>query len=75
MTGFFFRILRDGKWQSVEIENFTEEEFVKFERDYPEKGWFVARGLISWIRDNVEVVLEIGGNRRFELGIKKEQGK
>jgi len=54
MTGFFVRILRGSKWENVEIDELTEIELEKFEKDQPDRGWFWARGLIGWIQTHVE---------------------
>jgi len=54
MTGFFVRILRDGKFQAVEIEELTLKELDAFEEEHPDRGWFFARGLIRWIKENIK---------------------
>jgi predicted small metal-binding protein len=54
MTGYFVRAYRDGKWQSLEIDQLTDEERKAFAESQPARGWTWAHALASWIRDNVK---------------------
>lgn len=54
MTGFFVRIKRDNKWQSIEIDKLTSEELDEFAESQPNRGWAWAKGLIKWINKNVK---------------------
>lgn len=53
MTGAYIRIERDGKWQSIEIDQLTDEELESFSKQQPEDGWKWAKFLAGWIRDNI----------------------
>lgn len=53
-TEAYFRIKRDGEWQSVEIDDMTDEELDYISTVRPEMGWKWAKFLAAWIRDNVE---------------------
>ena len=53
MTGMYIRILRAGHWQNIEFDQLTDEELDKMAQDYPDRGWFWAKGLAKWIRDYV----------------------
>lgn len=57
MTGFFVRICRDGKWQSLDVVELTDDELEKFfdAKDFSGErlaSW--AKSLAKWIRDHVE---------------------
>ena len=53
-TGYFVRVQRNGKWQSLDIADLTEDEFDTFSSNQgPERGWVWAKALAGWIRDNV----------------------
>ncbi len=54
MTGAYIRIQRNGKWQPVECDQFTDEELEKYASEHPEDGWRWAKFLAAWIRDNVK---------------------
>ena len=54
MTGLYVRILRDGRGQTVELEDMTADEWPAFVATRPpEEGWAFARALALWIRDHV----------------------
>ena len=53
MTGAYLRILRDKKWQNIEIDQLTDQELDELEREQKEKGWIWAKFLAKWIRDNI----------------------
>ncbi len=55
VTGAYVRFQRDGKWQNIEVDELSDEEWDVFE-DSPDqqgRGWNWARFLGRWIRDNV----------------------
>ena len=54
MTGAYLRILRDGKWESIEFDQLTDEEMDTFAKALPDDGWKWAKFLGSWIRDNIK---------------------
>jgi len=54
MTGAFARILREGRWVNIEIDQFTDEELEDFAKKSPDAGWKWAKLLAAWIRDNVK---------------------
>ena len=54
MTGAYVRIKRNGKWESVEIDQMTNKELADFEYNNPDDGWRWAKFLARWIRDNVD---------------------
>lgn len=54
MTGAFVRAERDGKFQSIDITDLTNEEFDELAKRLPESGWKWAKFLAGWIRDNVD---------------------
>ena len=54
MTGAYVRIERDGKWESIEIDQLSDEELKAIQVDRREDGWFWAKFLARWIRDNVK---------------------
>lgn len=53
-TGAYLRICRDGKYQPIGIDQLTDDELQECAKKYPEKGWFWAKFLAAWIRDNVK---------------------
>lgn len=53
MTKAYLRTKRGGKWKSIEIDQLTDKELDQLEKQDPEKGWFWAKFLAKWIRDNV----------------------
>jgi hypothetical protein len=54
MTGIYVRVEREGRWQSVEFDQLTDEEMRAFARDSTRNGWEWAISLAQWIRDNVK---------------------
>lgn len=52
MTGAYVRVKRDEKWESIEIDQLSDEELEMFfaEETNP-KRW--AMFLAKWIRDNI----------------------
>ena len=56
MTGYCVRILRDGHWQSLEIDELTDAELEAFALTKPDAGWAWAKALARWIRDNVHAM-------------------
>ncbi len=53
-TGAYYRIRRDGRWQSVEIDQMTDGELdAMAAMEAPHVGWKWVKFLASWIRDNV----------------------
>ena len=63
ITGYFLRVKRDGKWQSLDIAELSEAEITECLKDAtPEKRtmWVVA--LVKWIQENtVPAESEIDG--------------
>jgi hypothetical protein len=53
MTEAYVRTFRHGKWQSVQIDQLTDDELDQLEKDQPDRGWVWAKFLTKWIRDNV----------------------
>lgn len=53
MTNAYVRILRDDRWQNIEINQLTDDELEAFADKHPECGWMWAKFLAKWIRDNV----------------------
>ncbi len=53
MTGAFIRIFRDDRWQSIEIDQLSDEELDELAVGLPEDGWKWAKFLATWIRDNI----------------------
>ena len=58
VTRAFVRIERGGKWQNVEIDQFTDDELESYSKEYPDAGWKWAKSLAKWIRDNVHSKME-----------------
>ena len=59
-TGYFVRAKRDGKWQSLDIVELTDDELDAFERcQAPDKGWQWAKALAGWIRDHMFEFAEV----------------
>jgi hypothetical protein len=56
MTGAYIRIQRDGRWQNIEIDQLTDAELKEMELRFPDRGWWWAKFLAAWIRDNVREV-------------------
>ncbi len=54
MTLAYVRIERDGKWQSVEIDQLTDAELEAFADMHVGDGWKWAKYLAKWIRDNIK---------------------
>ena len=52
-TGAYVRIDRGGKYQSLEIDELTDEELEQFATIRPDAGWIWAKFLVKWIRDNI----------------------
>ena len=57
MTGIFVRILRDGSWRDLELDELTDPELeawaVRMTDTVPAGGWAWAVALAKWIRDSV----------------------
>ena len=54
MTGYYVRVQRGGRFQSLEITELTPEEFDRLaEASPPEAGWMWAKALAKWIHQNV----------------------
>ena len=52
MTGIYVRVMRDGRFQAVELDDLSPEEWTAFvAAQRPEDGWVWARALVLWIRD------------------------
>lgn len=58
MTGYFIRVEREGKFESVEIDQMTDAELKTLFEDQDKKdngistrAWAIT--LAKWIRDNV----------------------
>lgn len=71
MTGLLVPVLRDRRWQRVEIETLSDDELVALAADGdPERGWAVACCLAAWIRNNVRLVPweELGDLAELEDG-------
>lgn len=54
MTGAYVRVLRNRKWQDIEIDQLSDPELDAFAETVPEDGWKWAKFLAGWIRDNIE---------------------
>jgi DNA-binding CsgD family transcriptional regulator len=52
-TGFLVEVTRDGRQQTVRIEQLNEDERRQLERKNPDDGWRWVWVLVDWIRDNV----------------------
>jgi hypothetical protein len=55
MTGAFVRVKRDGRYQSVEVDQLTDAELVELFKDKDSaelSRW--AQFAFKWIRDNVK---------------------
>lgn len=58
-TGFYVRVKRDGKPQTVDVAELDNRELREFfEREDPAKVCRWAQSLAAWIRDNVSVKSE-----------------
>lgn len=54
-TGFFVRTFREGKWDSVEIDQLTDAELdAVADKHGNDRGWLWAKALAKWIRDNIQ---------------------
>jgi hypothetical protein len=54
MTGYYVRAMHDGRWQSVDICQLTDEELDEFFKDMdPKRAVQWAKALAAWIRNNV----------------------
>jgi hypothetical protein len=56
MTGIPIRILRDGRWQSVDLDTLTDAELDAFAMRNAREGrdgWPWVKALARWIRDHV----------------------
>lgn len=51
MTGAYVRFKRDGVWQSLEIDELTEEELIQYASDHPADGWMWAKFLVKWLKE------------------------
>lgn len=63
-TGYYVRIERDGKWQSLDIATLTDEELCAFfagETASRCGAW--AASLAGWIRDNVRELRDAEAGR------------
>lgn len=53
-TGYFVRVLRDNKWQDLDITECTDEELLAYTNSLKDieyaKSWI--RELAKWIRDH-----------------------
>lgn len=54
MTGACVRVERDGKWESIEVDQLTDGELDALCDQQPERGWVWAKFLAKWIRDNIK---------------------
>ena len=54
MTGAYVRILRGGKWESIEIDQLSDAELEAFATLQPDAGWKWAKFLAKYIRDNFQ---------------------
>jgi len=58
MTGLYLRVLRDGKWQNIEMDEMTNEELNALQEErlanMDNRGWAFAVALAKWIRENVK---------------------
>lgn len=52
MTGAYIRVLRNGHWENIEIDQMTDDELDKFASEFPERGWMWAKFLARFIRNN-----------------------
>jgi hypothetical protein len=53
LTGYFVRVLRDGRWINLDIASLTDielEEYAATQSLLQARNWIVA--LAGWIRDN-----------------------
>lgn len=55
MTGIYVRVMRDGAWQSLEVDTLTDGELSAWarQRAHDDIGWAWAVRLAAWIRDHV----------------------
>ena len=57
MTGIYIRAYRDGRPQSLELDELSDEELAQWaeqQRERGRDGWSWAVELVKWIRDNVK---------------------
>ena len=52
MTGIFLRVLRDGMWSPVLLEDLTDAELNTLEHERPLEGWMWMRRLLYCFREN-----------------------
>ena len=57
-TNAYIRTLRDGRFQSLEIDKLSDEELDFLSKRFPDDGWKWALFLAKWIRDNT-ILLEL----------------
>ncbi len=57
LTGMYFRIKRDEKWQSLDISDLENDEIKELLKDFgPEDVCGIVIALAGWIYDNVSVI-------------------
>ena len=54
ITQLLVRIKRDDDWQSIEINQLTDDEIESYFKRYPDSGCRWAIVLARWIRANVK---------------------
>ena len=59
-TGIYIRFERDGKWQTLDIADLSEEEFSRFIDSQKGREDIWARGLHKWIVDNINFMTQHG---------------
>jgi site-specific recombinase XerD len=54
MTGIYIRVKRDGKWQSLEIEQLSQEELVEVFKDADkERVILFFAAVTKWMREHL----------------------
>ena len=54
ITQLLVRIKRDDDWQSIEINQLTDDEIESYFKRYPDSGCRLAIALARWIRANIK---------------------
>ena len=54
MTGAYVRIYREGKWQTIEFDQLTDDEMNRIAEFSPYGGWQWAIFFAKWIRENIK---------------------
>ena len=54
ITQLLVRIKRDDDWQSIEINQLTDDEIESYFKRYPDSGCRWAIVLAKWIRANIK---------------------